>query len=115
LAALERAYALLVDCDATRHRDRVARELRRLGRSTSRPGGRTAAPSGIGALSPREQEVSALVAQGLTNRRIAEELFVSVKTVEEHVAHAFAKLDVRSRAALAVAFESGSSASEPPV
>jgi DNA-binding NarL/FixJ family response regulator len=45
-----------------------------------------------------------LIARGLSNAAIAEELAVSVKTVETHVAAAFAKIGVRSRAQLAAAY-----------
>lgn len=51
-------------------------------------------------LSPREQEVARLAAGGRTNREIAEALFLSPRTVEEHVAHALRKLGVRSREVL---------------
>ncbi|MCJ0872683.1 AAA family ATPase [Streptomyces sp. AP-93] len=51
-------------------------------------------------LSPREQEVARLAAGGRTNREIAEVLFLSPRTVEEHVAHALRKLGVRSREVL---------------
>jgi DNA-binding CsgD family transcriptional regulator/tetratricopeptide (TPR) repeat protein len=50
-------------------------------------------------LSPRECEVLRLVAEGLTNRMIAEELGLSVKTVDRHVSNIFRKIDVSSRAA----------------
>ena len=49
------------------------------------------------ALTRREREVAALVAQGLTNRRIASELVISVRTVNNHVANILKKLGVRSR------------------
>ena len=52
-------------------------------------------------LSARELEVARLVTAGKTNREIAAELFVSEKTVETHLAHAFAKLGVSSGASLA--------------
>ncbi|MFD4247721.1 ATP-binding protein [Streptomyces sp. NPDC058525] len=51
-------------------------------------------------LSPREKEVARLAADGRTNREIAETLFLSPRTVEEHVAHALRKLGVRSREVL---------------
>jgi len=50
-------------------------------------------------LSPREQEVLRLVAAGKTNKAIANELFLSEKTVDRHVSNIFVKLDVSSRAA----------------
>ncbi|WP_137158651.1 helix-turn-helix transcriptional regulator [Blastococcus sp. CCUG 61487] len=52
-------------------------------------------------LTPQESQVARLVADGLTNRQVAEELVVSVKTVEYHLGHVFAKLGMRSRAQLA--------------
>lgn len=51
-------------------------------------------------LTNREREVADLVAQGLTNQEIASRLYLSRRTVESHVAHIFAKLDVRSRVSL---------------
>lgn len=53
------------------------------------------------ALTPREREVVDLVARGLTNRRIAEELFLAEKTVGNHVGRILVKLDLRSRTQLA--------------
>ena len=52
-------------------------------------------------LSPREQSVVRLAARGLTNRQIAAELVISVKTVEVHLGHIFAKLEVSTRTQLA--------------
>ena len=48
-------------------------------------------------LSSREAEVLDLVARGLTNQEIAERLFISPKTVRNHVSHIFSKLDVSHR------------------
>jgi DNA-binding CsgD family transcriptional regulator len=53
-------------------------------------------------LSPREKEVLALVARGLTNPQIGQALFISPVTVKVHVRHIFEKLGVRSRAAAAL-------------
>ena len=49
------------------------------------------------ALTQREEEVAALVARGLTNRRIAEELFLSERTVHRHVSNVLRKLGIASR------------------
>jgi DNA-binding CsgD family transcriptional regulator/Tfp pilus assembly protein PilF len=49
------------------------------------------------ALTQREEEVAALVAHGLTNRRIAEELFLSERTVHRHVSNVLKKLGIASR------------------
>jgi len=59
------------------------------------------APS-AGGLSKRELEVATLVAQGNSNRAIAEHLVLSERTVENHIASIFNKLSVRSRAEIAV-------------
>ena len=53
-------------------------------------------------LSPREQEVLQLLAQGQTNREIAQNLIVSVSTVKIHVEHILAKLGVSDRTQAAV-------------
>ncbi len=60
-------------------------------------------PTGAGeALSPREGEVAALVADGLTNREIARRLHISVRTVDAHLDRIRGKLDVRSRVQIAM-------------
>ncbi|WP_331766537.1 AAA family ATPase [Embleya sp. NBC_00896] len=51
----------------------------------------------VGDLTPREREVLRLVADGRTNRQIAEELFISVKTASVHVSNILAKLEVATR------------------
>lgn len=53
-------------------------------------------------LSPREREIAALIAEGLSNREIADKLLVSVRTVEGHIYRACIKLDVSDRDDLAV-------------
>jgi DNA-binding CsgD family transcriptional regulator len=55
---------------------------------------------GMGALTPAERRVAALVAEGLTNVQIAAELVVSRRTVDSHVLAAYRKLEVNSRVAL---------------
>jgi len=84
------------------HRSAAEQELRRLGRTVhrrSRPG--SAAERGVAALTGRELEVAALVVDRRRNQEIADELFVSLKTVESHIRNMFRKLDVSSRAQLA--------------
>jgi adenylate cyclase len=56
----------------------------------------------IGMLSSREREVAVLVARGLTNRQIAEQLVISERTAEGHVDHIRDKLGVHTRAEIAV-------------
>lgn len=74
------------------------RAQRRLGARLPRTAGPSAAR---GPLTAREREVAELVAQGMTNRAIAEELYLSPRTVDAHMARILAKLEVRSRAAVA--------------
>jgi non-specific serine/threonine protein kinase len=55
-----------------------------------------------GLLTPREREVAGLIAQGMTNRQIAEALQISERTAGAHVEHMLSKLKFRSRAQVAV-------------
>jgi DNA-binding CsgD family transcriptional regulator len=57
--------------------------------------------SGVDALTPAEHRVAALAAQGRSNPEIAQELFVTRRTVETHLTHAFTKLDIAARSELA--------------
>ena len=80
---------------------------------TAAPAGRGAAPGDDApelpdGLTPREAEVLALIAEGLTNAEIADRLVVSAATVKTHVNHIFAKTGVRDRAqAVVYAYEHG--------
>jgi predicted ATPase/DNA-binding CsgD family transcriptional regulator len=65
------------------------------------PSAEPAAPSPPTPLSRRELEVAVLVAQGMTNRQIAEQLVISEWTVDSHVRHILTKLEFRSRAQVA--------------
>ena len=97
-APLRRALDLADRAGAVRIAARARAELRDTG---ARP--RRAALSGRDALTPAERRVAALAAGGHTNRQIAQQLFVTQRTVETHLTHAFAKLDVTSRDGLPVA------------
>jgi DNA-binding CsgD family transcriptional regulator len=66
---------------------------RSLGVKASRAG-----PKGFGVLTKREVEVLTLIGEGLSNREMAQRLFVTRKTIEHHVARVLAKLGLRSRA-----------------
>ena len=61
----------------------------------------TAPPSVLDALTAAERQVAERVAHGLTSRKIAEELFVSPRTVDAHLTHIYRKLDINTRARLA--------------
>ena len=67
--------------------------------SGARP--RTTAVSGAEALTPSESRVARMAAEGLTNREIAQALFVTPKTVEVHLGSAYRKLGISSRMQLA--------------
>ena len=72
------------------------------------PGRRGAAPRSW--LTPPERSVARLVATGRSNRDVAAELMVSVKTVEFHLTRIYARLGVRSRGQLAALVASGGDA-----
>ena len=89
--SLEAAQATFEDMGAGAWAERARAELARIG-------GR--APSD-GALTPTEQRVAELVAEGLQTKQVAATLFVSAKTVEGHLTNIYSKLGVHSRAELA--------------
>jgi DNA-binding CsgD family transcriptional regulator len=90
--ALEEAASEFERMGAKAWAERARSELDRVG-------GRR--PHAAGTLTATEQRVSELAAGGLSNKEIAQTLFVSVHTVEVHLSHAYAKLGVHSRAQLA--------------
>jgi DNA-binding CsgD family transcriptional regulator len=72
--------------------DRAASLLRDLGVSASRAG-----PKGLQPLTNREDEVLGLLGEGLTNADIADRLYISPRTAEQHVARVLAKLGLNNR------------------
>ena len=59
--------------------------------------------SGLEALTASERRIAELAAKGLTNREIAQTLFITARTVEGHLTNVFTKLDVKARTALPAA------------
>jgi DNA-binding CsgD family transcriptional regulator len=89
----------LADADAVGAVLLAQRARRELAATGLRP--RQAAIEGVAALTPRQRQVCELAAAGKGNRAIAQELFLSVKTVETHLAAGYRKLGVNARADLA--------------
>src|SRR4051812_1272993 len=94
--ALRTALDLSVRCGADTLTRRARQELVATGARPRRP--RT---SGAGSLTPRERQIADLAAEGESNRAIADQLIVSEKTIEWHLANAYRKLDIRGRGGLA--------------
>jgi len=87
------ALSVFEDLGAGRDADAAAALLREFGIKAARTG-----PKNLGRLTKREQEVLALLGEGLSNPEIAGRLFLSRKTVEHHVARILSKLGLRGRA-----------------
>jgi DNA-binding CsgD family transcriptional regulator len=68
---------------------------------------------GIDSLTPSELRISRLAADGLSNPQIAQELFVTRKTVEKHLASVFMKLDISSRSELPAMLAGGAAQAAP--
>jgi DNA-binding CsgD family transcriptional regulator len=96
--AVRRAIAVLDRLGAAPAAAYARRRLRELGVTSVPRGPRPSTRQNPAGLTGREQQVLALVAEGLGNAAIAARLFLSEKTVERHLAGIFAKLDVSSRA-----------------
>jgi DNA-binding CsgD family transcriptional regulator len=109
---LESAVAVFESTGAALWAERARGELRRIS-------GRAPA---AGALTPAEERVAALAAEGKTNREVAAVLFLSDRTVEGHLSRVFGKLGLRHRAELPRALAArqsqgieGSNTGESPV
>ena len=57
-------------------------------------------------LTPREKEVVALIAQGISNQEIAEKLYISIKTVKNHITSILSRLNLRDRTQVAILYNS---------
>jgi DNA-binding NarL/FixJ family response regulator len=86
---------LAVRCGARRLAGRAREELKATG---ARP--RREWRTGVEALTPSELRIVRLAAEGRTNREIAHELYVTLKTVEGHLSRAYTKLGIAGRAEL---------------
>lgn len=100
---LDEALDVALSCAARLLTERSQEELTALG---ARP--RSIMLTGVESLTPSERRVCRLAARGLRNTDIAQALFISLRTVETHLGHAYRKLDITSRAELAQAL------AEPP-
>jgi DNA-binding CsgD family transcriptional regulator len=97
---LNAAFDTYIECGATADARRVGRSLRRLGverRIIAHPRAKT----GWDSLTDSELTVINLIAEGSTNRSVAQQLHLSPHTVKTHLRNAFAKLRITSRAQLA--------------
>jgi len=93
---LNQGMALARRCGATRLAEQAYEELQSAG---AKP--RKMLVGGVDALTPSERRVALMAAEGLSNKEIAQTLFVTVRTVETHLRHTYQKLDVPSREGLA--------------
>jgi len=99
LDQLNAAFDTYIECEAIADARRVGRALRRLGverRIVTHPRAKT----GWDSLTDSELTVVHLIAEGATNRSVAQQLHLSLHTVKNHVHNAFAKLGINSRAQL---------------
>ena len=96
VSQFEHAHRLFSDLGADPYVEVCATELAAL--QVSAP---AESPAVLLGLTRAELAVARLVATGLTNREVATQLFVSIKTVEYHLRNCYIKLDITSRRALA--------------
>jgi DNA-binding CsgD family transcriptional regulator len=99
-APLREAVKLARQCGAARIARRAHGDLQASGETVRRY-----TPIGVESLTPSERRVAEMAATGMSNRQIAQSLFVTVKTVEAHLSAAYDKLDIDGRRHLAAALE----------
>jgi DNA-binding CsgD family transcriptional regulator len=95
---LREGYELAVTCGAEALAETARSELRASGIRVQRT-----EASGADALTASERRIAQLAASGLSNPEIAQELFLTVKTIEMHLTRAYRKLDIRRRSELPAA------------
>jgi DNA-binding NarL/FixJ family response regulator len=100
-ATLRTGLEIAQRCGARPLAERAATELRAAG---ARP--RRAAVSGVDALTASERRVAELAASGMTNKDIAQAIFVTLRTVELHLSNGYRKLGIASRQEIAAAIRS---------
>jgi DNA-binding CsgD family transcriptional regulator len=100
--ALTDALHTFEAANASTWADRARAELARIPQRQPAPGpGAVAGPAAAAGLTSTEETIARLAVEGLTNREIADRVFVSSKTVEVNLTRIYRKLGVRSRAGLA--------------
>jgi DNA-binding CsgD family transcriptional regulator len=99
---LREALALARRCGAIPLAKHVSEELAATGERVRRY-----APIGVESLTASERRVAEMAATGMTNREIAQALFLTVKTIEMHLSASYDKLGIRSRRLLADALDGG--------
>ncbi|MER6691465.1 LuxR C-terminal-related transcriptional regulator [Streptomyces minutiscleroticus] len=92
---LRTAHELLTGIGARPLAERAAAELRATGETAARTG-----PGALDRLTPQELQIAALAAQGMTNPEIADQLFLSPRTIDYHLHKVFTKLGLTSRTQL---------------
>jgi DNA-binding NarL/FixJ family response regulator len=100
-AVLQEAFASALSAGAATEQRFAEHLLRQSGVRTWRRSSTAVTDNERTALSPREQEIAHLIAEGGSNLDIAQQLFLSRKTVERHVSNIFMKRGVKNRAQLA--------------
>ncbi|MFJ9346670.1 AAA family ATPase [Streptomyces sp. NPDC101237] len=114
VSSFEEAARLMSASGAARDQERVRGRLRRLGVRTAPVRPHPAGPHGWDDLTESERKLVPLVVEGLTNRAVADRLYVSVHTVNTHMKHIFAKLGINSRVELTrLAIERGADGDPP--
>jgi len=98
---LRQALQTLDDLDAKSAAAAVRRRMKEIGIRAIPRGPRAATRDAPGGLTPREQEVLALLSEGLPDKEISRRLFISERTVHHHVSSVLAKIGVASRTAAA--------------